>query len=124
MATKNVMEQWDFGKSIFYQVGCGCGNKECNMVVELEYDEGTMYLNFYKDVAFSVYWNDTNIFTRTWRRIKYALRILFTGHIELEETHVFHDPEHIDAFIEALLEGKERLLEYERVSQNTDGVSS
>ena len=114
MATKNVMEQWDFGKSIFYQVGCGCGNKDCNMEVELEYDEGTMYLNFYKDVAISVYWDDHRFLSKLWRRIKYALRILFVGYIKMQETHVFNDPEHIDAFIDALKEGKERLINYEK----------
>jgi len=124
VVSKNVMEIFDFTDCIFYQVGCGCGNKDCNMTLELENCDSNMYLNMSKDLAFSVYWGEGNIFTRLWKRIKYASKLMFIGYIKVEESHVFNNSEQIEAFIEALNEGREKLLKYERISQNSNSLST
>jgi hypothetical protein len=124
MITRGVMKTFDLKDATFYEVSCDCGVHECNMTLELEYapEFDEIFMNFYKRVAISVYWNDANFLTRIWRRIKYCLQIIFTGKIELTETHIFRDIEHIDAFIEAMKEGKEKMLN-ERIPQNTNSFS-
>lgn len=124
MISRGVMKTFDLKDTTFYEVSCDCGVPECNMTLELEYEPvfDQMYMNFYKKVAISVYWNDVNFLARMWRRIKYCLQIIFTGKIELTETHIFKDIEHIDAFIEAMKEGREKIIN-ERISQNTNSVS-
>ena len=97
MISKGVMKEGEFKDSVFYQVGCSCGSKDCNMICELEYNEGALFLNLYKDVSLSVYWDDTNFFKRFWRRIKYATRMLFVGYVTLEESHIL-----FSAFISSL----------------------
>lgn len=113
MESKNisagVMKTHQFDDLILYQVGCSCGDKNCNMVLELEVDHGTMFLNLYKNLSISVYWDDKNFFQRFWRRIKYAAMIFFTGYIKLEESHVFQGEDQINNFIAALQEGKDLL---------------
>jgi len=126
MITKGVMKQHDFKDSVFYQVACECGNPECNMTLELEIDEDSptfIFMSFHKKVAISAYWGNPNIFQRAWLRIKYALLILLKGHLEMEESHVFQDIEHIDNFIAAIQEGKEK-LKNAGIPQDSDGVSA
>ncbi|KKL77154.1 hypothetical protein LCGC14_2037660, partial [marine sediment metagenome] len=41
-----------------------------------------------------------------------ALTLLFRGSIELEEAFMLDGPEHIDGFIDALQEGKDKMLKY------------
>lgn len=96
-------------QAIWYQVACDCQDKDCNMTIELSYEDGFLSLMMYKDLQASVYWGDANFFTRLWRRIKIASRMLFTGYIEISEEHLIRDEEHIDAFIKALKEGKQRI---------------
>jgi hypothetical protein len=96
-------------KSCWYQVACMCREKDCNMTIDMSYEDGIMSISFYKDLHASVYWGDTNFFTRLWRRIKIAARMLFIGYIEISEEHLIKDEKHIDAFIEALKEGKETI---------------
>lgn len=104
-----VMKTAQFSNAVYYQVGCSCQDKDCNMTLELEVHDGIMFLNLYKDLAVSVYWQDDGFFKKLWRRIKYAARIFFTGYIKLEESHVLQGEDQINNFIAALQEGKELL---------------
>jgi hypothetical protein len=125
MISRGVMKTHDLKDTTFYEVGCDCGSSDCNMTIELEYcpEFNIIFMNFYKKVSLSIYWNDSTFVKRIWRRIKYSIQILFKGYIELTETHVFQDIEHIDAFIEAMQEGKEKLKDA-GIPQDSDGVSA
>lgn len=123
LVSYGVMLTEAFGGLDFYQVACGCGDKDCNMVIEIEYNEESkrVYLSFYKDICLSIYWHDENWFKRQWRRIKYAARILFTGFVKMEEVHIFKDPEHVEAFIKVLEYGKGE-MERARISQDSNDL--
>ena len=65
-------------------------------------------LNFYKDLYWSSHWGDEIFFKRRWKRIKGAFRILFIGYIEVEECFILQGDEHINSFIKALEEGRDK----------------
>jgi hypothetical protein len=111
------MKTEEFDDSVYYRLPCSCGSKDHDVTLEFEHDKDIpdmLFLNMYKDLAWSSYWGDTNFFQRIWRRIKTALRILFVGFIEVEESFILRGEDHIDAFIEALKEGK-RLMKTKEV---------
>ena len=101
----------NFKDAVVYKAECACGSDEDALILELEVDGGLMYLTMYKDLACCSYWDCDNWFAEKWKRIKIATRMLFTGYIEVQECFIFDSEEHIDGFIQALTEGKERLKE-------------
>ena len=102
----------NFKDAIFYTAECCCGDNDHAITLELEVDEyGLMYLSMYKDLACCSYWDCDNWFAEKWKRIKIAMRMLFAGYIEVQECFIFDSEEHIDGFIQALTEGKEKLKE-------------
>lgn len=111
--SKKVMEITRFSKSIFYRVACDCMSNKCDLTVELEKDDQTIWLNMYKHFSPSAYygrdWDHFDFIRVFWNKIKMCFKILFLGYIEIEETTVFQDEEHIQAFIQALEEGREYL---------------
>lgn len=71
-------------------------------------------LHFYKDVYFD-YWKYSdpgflNSIKRILYRIKKSLILLFTGKIKLSSDFIIKDIDHINAFIEALQEGRDYCL--------------
>ena len=111
MISKNVMKTMEFDNEVFYRVSCGCGDNEHGTTIHFEIEEDvphTVFLNFYKKVAWCSNWGDLNLFEQIWQRIKTSAIMLFTGYIDLEESFII-DMDNIDGFIEALKEGKEHM---------------
>lgn len=96
-----------------YKVSCGTG--EHSLYMEFEYDENIpnyLWLNFHKKIGWSCYWSTKGWFQSLRKRFSGSLTLFFKGYIELEETFTLDGIEHIDAFIDALQEGKNRILTY------------
>ena len=109
MISNKVMKTGEFDDAIYYRLPCSSGSKNHDVTLEFEYDKDIsemIFLNMYANLEWSSYWGDTNFFQRIWRRIKTAVKILFTGYIQFEESFIIRGEDHIDAFIEALNEGK------------------
>lgn len=68
-----------------------------------------IFLNMYKNVYWSSYWKSDNFFRNIWIRIQASLKVLFTGYIKMEESFIFQGDEQIDAFLNALKEGRDYL---------------
>lgn len=120
MISNKVMKLDEFKDSVYYRVACGCGSDEHGTTIEVEYDKdlpGMVFVNFYKRLVWSSHWGNYNIAERFWKRIKGALKILFLGYIEVEESLILRDKEHIDGFIEALEEGKQYIMESDRLDE-------
>ncbi|MEA2067017.1 MAG: hypothetical protein U9O65_08020 [Thermotogota bacterium] len=109
MISKNVMKTAESDNDIFYRVVCGCGSNEHDIGIHFEIEDNiphTVFLNFYKKVAWCSNWGDLNFFERMWHRIKASIVMLFTGYIDTEESFII-DTDNIDGLMEALKEGKE-----------------
>ena len=116
MISNNVMELNDYGDMVFYRVACACGSNDCDCDISLEYDKNikTISMIFYKNL----YWNDNyshKMFITRWlSRLKVSLKVLFTGHIKVNEEFLIQSEKHIDDFITALQEGKEKIKKNKR----------
>jgi len=110
-----VMKTHDFGDSIFYEVTCGCTDSDHSATLILECSENDpaiLTLTLYQKVRWcDFYYYGDKWFGRFISRIKMCCKMLFKGWIELEGSMLFMDEEHIDGFIEALKEGKKKILE-------------
>lgn len=112
MISKNVMKTDEFDDSIYYRAACSCGSNKHDVTIEFEIDKGVpsmLFLNFYKNIAWCPSWSNLNLFQRIGSRIACSLKMLFTGYIELEESFIIQGEDDINAFIEALEEGKKYL---------------
>lgn len=68
-------------------------------------------------LMFKVHWSDynhydDNIFQRYWRRIKMAFKVLFGGHIEMEEEFLFRDATHARDVGNVILEAVDSCEKY------------
>ena len=113
MLSKGVMKTDDWGDSIWYKVNCHCNSDEHMTTIEMEHDKQfhQMTLNFYKKMCWETRWGDVAWYQRIWKRVTCAIRMLLTGTIEVEEYVILSGEDHINAFIEALEEGKQRIKE-------------
>lgn len=113
-------------RSIWYKVECDCGSDEHAATIEMEYDKemNMLSLHFYKEVSYSAwcFWKDDNFFGKVKdayriiiRRIKGAIKVLFTGHLPMEDEFLLVDEQHINDFIEALEEAKQYCQEGKKI---------
>ena len=111
MTEKRIMELHKFGDAIYYRAACSCGDDKCDLTLELEKDKkcGMIFLNMYKNLYWSSHWQSDNFFKNMWIRVKAALKMLFIGYVKIEESFIFKGDEQIDAFLNALKEGREYL---------------
>jgi hypothetical protein len=110
------MKLMDLEDWVYYRANCGCGSDECGLTLELEYDPdlNDVTLNIYQKMIYCSWWGVNSTarfywFKDMWHRIKGALKLLFTGRIQLEESFLFKGDDHVDAFITAIQEGREKV---------------
>ena len=117
---------WDLKEetSIWYNIGCDCGSGEHDTNIMFEYDKSIdiLFLNFYKTISYSkefghLYYEDDTLvdvikdkIKVLWKRMKDATKLLFTGYVEMESDFILKDTQHIQDFIDALIEGREYCL--------------
>lgn len=120
--SNNVMLISKWGKKdvsspvVMYRVGCDCLSTDHEATLSLEYnhDLSCVTMTLYKNVAFISYlYDEKKIIDKLrmfWYRLKNAIKLLFTGYLEMEGDLIFDGPDHIDSLIQALKEGKEFIL--------------
>jgi len=107
MISRNAMKTNEFEDSIYYRVACSCGADDHDITIEFEKDGSMIFLNFYKNIAWCSHWGSHLKYRqKLWKRITAALKMLFTGYIELEESFILTE-DNIESFIKALIEGEE-----------------
>jgi len=84
--------------------------------IEKDDEYNRVNIQFYIDVELNKYfelWNYGHILGKVkhfidvvWNRIKITFKVLFKGHITLEQDFIIDDEEQLDAFINALNEGR------------------
>jgi hypothetical protein len=104
-----AMKTEQFKDGAFYRIACKCGSPECDLTLELEYDEELNYvfLNMYKTLKWSSYFhNGDKWYWNLWYRFKMAFKCLFFGYVEVEESFILDGKEHIDSFIKVLQDAR------------------
>jgi hypothetical protein len=122
MIGNDVMLTDEFENDIFYTVACHCGAKECSLELELEHDTkiNDITLRIYTDLQWRAYWGTNNIFQEFWKRITGACRMFFTGKIKVYDELLIQNQEHMQSFIDALKEGKQKLETNNQTKKETD----
>ena len=118
------LAEWD--NSTMYRVACECTDQEHDITLDLEYDSDVnmIFLNMYKNLRWCSYKGcDQNFFSEIWCRIKTALKMIFTGYIEVNCDFILREDQ-INGFMEALEEGKRKLekLKDGEVPERTKGA--
>lgn len=104
-----VMKTHEYDESIFYRVACDCTEDEHDVRLELETDElGILTMRISANLQWASYYANT-WYGRIWERIITPIKMLITGRIEVYHTILFLHENHINAFIAALEEGKEKI---------------
>ncbi len=103
---------WDIPFYADYDIQCGCGAKDHGIFVEFEHDGYAVQLIFHKEVSWVCHWQTRGWWGSLRKRISGALTVLLKGRLDFEESFMLCNVEHIDSFIDALEEGKYRLLSY------------
>ncbi len=95
------------------RAACNCAGDDCDIHIDLEYDKDLKMMNmiFSKNVYFfddirdpeTAADNLRNIF----HRIQKAIKLIFTGYLEMNEDFIFIGEDQINDFISALQQGKD-----------------
>jgi hypothetical protein len=107
MISYKVMKTDDFDDSVFYRIACGCGNKNHEFELWLEYDEdiNDITLMIEKTVYWKYHYELSPLYEKIYKRLFAALKLIFGGYLEMQADVLFMDKKHIEGFIEALQEG-------------------
>lgn len=108
----------EYEDAVFYRSSCSCGDPECDITLELEYDKDMNSIDMvvYKKLIYDAWFDSTPGEKFRWvkeklNRIKAAIQILFTGRIEQEGAFLFKGIDHMAAFVNAIQEGKSKIME-------------
>jgi len=97
----------EFDYSVFYRVACGCGSKNHDFELWLEYDEklNDITLMIEKTLYWKHHYELSPWYERIYKRLFAGLKLIFGGYLEMQADVLFMDKKHIEDFIEALQEG-------------------
>lgn len=115
-----VMKTHEFDDSIYYRVACQCGDPQCDLTLEIDYDKkiGTINLFMSKKLMASAhwggYWKYCDFIRVIWKKLGMIWDIATKGYIEVSEETMIQGEEHIDNFIEALQQGKKFMIGKEK----------
>ena len=112
MISYRVAKQDDYIDGNVYVVSCMCGHPDCDLILEfgIDVDFPEIILTISKDLDLPHIYGD-KFFKKILLRLKYAFKILFGMRLKYSGDLIIDSGSHIDAFIEALTEGKNRLQE-------------
>lgn len=123
MTTFRVMKLHEFDDSIYYRIACQCGEQNCDLQLELEYDKdiGSINLHMHKNLRASAhwggYWKYCDFIRVWWKKLGMIWTLATKGYIEISEETMIHGEEHINNFIEALQQGKKFIVGKEKAWQ-------
>ena len=109
-----AMKVVDVKGSVFYTIVCDCLSPEHNMEIEFEFNDGIIELFLYKTLYWKDYYRNFSWYCKYWKRISAAFRLLFGGYVEMQGDFLLQKEEHIDSFIDALKEGKKKVISWRK----------
>ena len=115
-----TMKLDEIGDSVYYRIACQCGNQDCDLTLEMEYDKDFDAINvrMYKKLHASTHWGEGwtyfDFIRVLWNKIKMSSIVITKGYIEVVEETMIQGEEHIDSFIEALQQGKKFIVGKEK----------
>lgn len=115
-------------KRVWLRTTCSCMSDNHPLTVEIECDKENNDLTLYFKCLASeysaprehmdkddystlreMYVDFYNLCHRMWWRVKSAIYVLINGYIEVEEAFIFRSKDHVDGFINAIIQGRDNL---------------
>jgi len=135
-----IMKTYDDNRSMLsYTLACNCGSPDCAVRIDYEVEKDGFYISmcFSKKLIWSYnsginYWTEKSLFRKYIQRptqifsarFKAALRIMFTGYIDVDGDIILQDERHIQAISDGLQEAhkimKERLEKVKQKSKSNN----
>lgn len=109
---------------IAYNISCGCGEIEHTLRVNFDIDEncGNLDVVFYAPFEHCVYEYDKNFIKKRFlnfkNRLKKSIKLLLTGHLDMTAGIYFNDNNHLQNFIDALIEGQTKMKKIQEKINN------
>ena len=113
-----------YKNSVWYRLSCDCMDEDHDTIIalSLEKDDELLELAIYKKMMvdshyYGIRYKSTFLerikahYDVAIDRIKKAIRLLFTGTLEIHSHVILYGEEHVDSLIECLYEGKEHIRE-------------
>ena len=111
--SKNITKLYESDFYIFYRAICSCCDPDCDANIEFEYDKkfNILSLNFFKKLTLTIgNTSELSFFKKTLKKLNIMTKILFNGYVEMDSDFLIQDVDQIDSFIDALIEGKTKML--------------
>ena len=108
MISYKVMKSLDLKDSVYYRIECGCGNPEHDFQIEFTHNDVIVEMILSTTIYWKNYYACCHWHERLWKRIVASFKLLFGGYIEMQGDFILREEKHIDSFIEALEEGKNK----------------
>jgi hypothetical protein len=105
---KSESLQWP---GAMYRIMCACGSPDCDTTIDFHYEDGIFQTHIYHKMHYP-YWKADNWFEEKWLRVKAAVKLLFTGDIDVESDTTITDPEHIQGIIDTFKEAQTQMESY------------
>lgn len=112
MTSRNICLTNEFPNGDYYKVHCDCGSDEHNQTMEIEVNDGTIYLRFYQKVFSKhmwcpIEWSET---VKDWKmRFSTAWTILTKGYVEYESEFLFQNENAIEDYMKAIKQSLEKM---------------
>lgn len=115
-----IMNIYEDNDTIIYRSSCDCGDKNDDLVLTINVDNNYDTLNIcmtgnltYSDdficYACNFLVRGIGHFRNFIKRIKGAIKLIFTGKLEQEYEFIFSDEKHVNEFLNAIREGMDNL---------------
>ena len=111
MASNKIMFLNKFEKFIAFRASCDCTDERDDIRIHIEVIDDHIEMVFYKKMFSVEYRPNPETFKDHVLNLKYrfinAIKLIFTGHIEVESDFLFCEEDQINSFVDTLIEGKE-----------------
>lgn len=120
MTSRNICLTNEFPDADFYKVICDCGSDDHNQTLELNVEDGTIYLHLYQKAFTKHVWCPTERFEfiEDWKtRFRTAWIILTQGYAEYETEFIFQNEEGIEDYINAMKNSLEKMKKQREIDE-------
>lgn len=104
---------------ISYRTSCSCLDKDCQLDISIGYidfgnNNGKLVMSIDTELFKFANKYGNKWYTGIWNRIKYAIKILFLGYIQVNGEFIFRNEEHVKEFVDNISSAIIKIKENEK----------
>jgi len=102
-----IMKIIENDNSTIFEASCSCCHPDHSLQLVIEKDKD-ISLQIYTNTYYYEEYDKNNFFLKLYKRIKNAIKLIFTGSLKIESDFLFSNKKQIEQFIEAIQKTKEK----------------